>query len=312
MDTDFLVDQMKLYNTSIEDVGFSENVLRCLRRHEYKTIGKLARMNYQKILKIPGIHEAERDDIVEKLGAMGIIIEGQPEDTKKPLYVKPGKYPYPSNLIAAITDTDPEQLKDKTYSQDRLVGISAALSSLTEQEETMIILRYKHGATLTQIGHYYGVTKERARQLILGGLQKLRHPKRYRLIDKGLEQYIDDRATTLAEAKVYPMLHSEYTRGYHDGIDDATKAEGSKKYLLDEKLLQTSIEDIDMSVRAFNILKKAGVNTLGDLLAYNSTEAIMSMNYIGKKSAAEIAGIMRDYGICNTAWAYFLIDKKKE
>lgn len=312
MDTDFLFEQMKLYNTSIENIGFSDSVLRCLRWHEYKTVGKLARMKYHKLAKIPGLNENDCNEIVEKLDAMGIIIDGKPENTPKQTYGKPGKYPYPKNLIAAIMDTDPERLADENYSIDRFAGISAALSSLSEQEETMIILRYKYGATLTQIGNYYGVTKERARQLILEGIHKLRHFKRFQLIDKGLHQYIDDEAKKLAEMKVYPMLHSEYTRGYRDGIEDATKAEGDKKYLIDEKILQTPISDVDMSVRSYNILKMASINKLGDILAFNTVEAICSMKNMGKKSAAEIAKILRDHGICNKAWAHFLIDKKEE
>jgi len=75
MGNDFLVDQMQLYNTSIEDVGFSEDVLRCLRWQEYKTIGKLARMGIQKIKKIPGIKDEGCREIVEKLGAIGIMID---------------------------------------------------------------------------------------------------------------------------------------------------------------------------------------------------------------------------------------------
>ena len=71
----------------------------------------------------------------------------------------PGKFPYPNNLIADVKDIDPMQLIEECYSDDRLIGISTALSSLTEQEETVINMRYKHGATLKQILRFYDYVK---------------------------------------------------------------------------------------------------------------------------------------------------------
>lgn len=312
MDTDFLAEQMKLYNTNIDDIGFSEHILRCLRWHGYTTIGKLARMNVPQILKIPGIFEDDCKEIVEKLGAIGIIIDSQAKKPKKHHYDKPSKFPYPNNLIAAIRDTDPHELNEEYFSMDQLMGISVALSSLTEQEETMIILRYKHGATLDQIGNFYGLTNERARQLIHQALRKLRHPARYRLIDQGLRRYIENEAEKRSELKVSNLLHLEYFRGYHDGIDAATISDDDKKKLINEKLLQTALSDLDISIRTFNTLSRANVKTLGDLLAYDSVDTIYKIRNMGHKSAVEIAKLLSRYGICNDAWESFLTIKTEE
>lgn len=51
--------------------------------------------------------------------------------------------------------------------------------------------------------------------------------------------------------------------------------------------LQAGIEDLDLSVRAFNALKRSGVNTLDDLL-HVSVADLWQMRNIGAKSTAEI------------------------
>jgi RNA polymerase sigma factor (sigma-70 family) len=244
LDADFLIEQMKLYNNSIEEIGFSDSVLHCLRGHEYKTIGKLARMSAHNILKIPGIGEDEFNEIVERLGVMGIRIDAQPGNPGK--YDQPSKFPYPNNLIAAIKGIDPAQLKDESYTNDQLTGIYAALNSLTDQETTMIILRYKHGATLEQIGNFYGVTRERIRQMMNETLRKLRHPSRWRLIDKGFINYIEEEVERRVASKTSHILYLEYSRGYQDGINAATESDAEKKKLINEYVLRTPITNLNL------------------------------------------------------------------
>ena len=53
------------------------------------------------------------------------------------------------------------------------------------------------------------------------------------------------------------------------------------------KKLETSIDDLDFSVRAYNCLKRAGVNTLGDLTAKSELE-MMKVRNLGKKSLREV------------------------
>ena len=49
------------------------------------------------------------------------------------------------------------------------------------------------------------------------------------------------------------------------------------------KKLETSIEDLDFSVRAYNCLKRANINTLGDLVEKSELE-MMKISKLGKKS----------------------------
>lgn len=62
-----------------------------------------------------------------------------------------------------------------------------------------------------------------------------------------------------------------------------------------EKLLEMTIEELDLSVRAFNCLKRAGVNTVNDLID-KSPEEMMKVRNLGKKSLDEVIRKLRSLG----------------
>jgi len=59
------------------------------------------------------------------------------------------------------------------------------------------------------------------------------------------------------------------------------------------KLLKTSLEDLDLSVRAYNCLKAAKINTLAELVRYDTHELLKFRNF-GKKSLVEIEELLQD------------------
>ncbi len=62
-----------------------------------------------------------------------------------------------------------------------------------------------------------------------------------------------------------------------------------------EKALEMTIEELDLSVRAFNCLKRAGVNTVGDLIN-KSPEEMMKVRNLGKKSLEEVISKLESLG----------------
>ena len=62
------------------------------------------------------------------------------------------------------------------------------------------------------------------------------------------------------------------------------------------KALETSIEDLDFSVRAYNCLKRAGIHTLQDLVNKSENE-MMRIRNLGKKSLKEVLEKIRDMGL---------------
>ena len=62
------------------------------------------------------------------------------------------------------------------------------------------------------------------------------------------------------------------------------------------KVLDMTIEDLDLSVRSFNCLKRANINTVADLTA-KSEEDMMKVRNLGRKSLEEVKKKLEDLGL---------------
>lgn len=62
-----------------------------------------------------------------------------------------------------------------------------------------------------------------------------------------------------------------------------------------EKLLDMTIEELDLSVRSFNCLKRAGINTIEDLI-YKTEEDMMKVRNLGRKSLEEVIAKLNSFG----------------
>lgn len=78
--------------------------------------------------------------------------------------------------------------------------------------------------------------------------------------------------------------------------------EDKKEDLVDEqtlqlrKVLKTPLEDLDLSVRAFNCLKAAKINSLSELVQYEQ-EDLMKFRNFGQKSLSEIEQVLHERGL---------------
>ena len=62
------------------------------------------------------------------------------------------------------------------------------------------------------------------------------------------------------------------------------------------KTLETPIEELDLSVRAYNCLKRAAIHNLSDLTSMSETE-MMKIRNLGKKSLKEVIDKIKDMGL---------------
>lgn len=62
-----------------------------------------------------------------------------------------------------------------------------------------------------------------------------------------------------------------------------------------EKVLEMTIEELDLSVRSFNCLKRAGINTVQDLIN-KSEEDLMKVRNLGRKSKEEVEAKLASLG----------------
>ena len=96
---------------------------------------------------------------------------------------------------------------------------------------------------------------------------------------------------------------------YISGISEETLMVGVEKETVGSHLTseaaETPIENLDLSVRVFNSLKRTGITTVGDVLELleKGDEAVMSIRNFGEKSLEELRQKMREKG--------FLHDEKE-
>ncbi len=62
-----------------------------------------------------------------------------------------------------------------------------------------------------------------------------------------------------------------------------------------DKILEKTIEDLELSVRSFNCLKRANINTVEDLIS-KSPEEMMKVRNLGKKSFDEVNAKLKELG----------------
>ena len=82
---------------------------------------------------------------------------------------------------------------------------------------------------------------------------------------------------------------------------DLSEEVGSKEIMVEkdddgnQKVLEMTIEELDLSVRSFNCLKRAGINTVEDLIS-KTEEDMMRVRNLGRKSLDEVVAKLASLG----------------
>jgi DNA-directed RNA polymerase subunit alpha len=76
------------------------------------------------------------------------------------------------------------------------------------------------------------------------------------------------------------------------GLDIMIEKEESQK----EKALEMTIEELELSVRSFNCLKRANINTVEEL-TQKSEDDMMKVRNLGKKSLEEVKQKLEELGL---------------
>ena len=63
-----------------------------------------------------------------------------------------------------------------------------------------------------------------------------------------------------------------------------------------EKVMEMSIDELELSVRSYNCLKRAGINTVEEL-TNKTSEDMMKVRNLGRKSLAEVLGKLKELGL---------------
>ena len=80
-----------------------------------------------------------------------------------------------------------------------------------------------------------------------------------------------------------------------EGVSESESIMAEKGNIEREKVLDMIIEDLDLSVRSFNCLKRAGIHTVEDL-TNKSEEDMMKVRNLGRKSLEEVIAKLASFG----------------
>ena len=117
--------------------------------------------------------------------------------------------------------------------------------------------------------------------------------------DKLTLEVLTDGTISAKEAiSLAAKILNEHLSLFIDLSDDAKKAEimVDRQETIKEKVLEMTIEELDMSVRSFNCLKRAGIDTVEDLVNKTEDDMIKVRN-LGKKSLEEVIQKLHSLGL---------------
>ena len=213
---------------------------------------------------------------------------------------------YPYNLLEEVFGDQVEWIDD----EDHRAGLDKALSTLTEREQQIIQFRYFEQKTLDETCKQFGVTRERVRQCEAKAIRKLRHPARQNMIIfgyegaseysglKNKERELHERESILKEreerlvnilARLKPILEEMDMWGEN--------ASETKETSIEYSTMKLPIENLDLSVRSFGCLRRAGAFNVEDVVKIVESGKLLHVRNLGRKSAEEIITKLAEYGI---------------
>lgn len=113
-----------------------------------------------------------------------------------------------------------------------------------------------------------------------------------------LEVYTNKTINADEALSLAAKIMSEHLNLFIDLSDEAKSMDVmiEKEVASKEKVLEITIEELDLSVRSFNCLKRAGINTVEDLIS-RSEEDMMKVRNLGRKSLEEVIGKLEALGL---------------
>ena len=91
------------------------------------------------------------------------------------------------------------------------------------------------------------------------------------------------------------MEHFELFLNLAEGVSETQSIMAEKADSAKEKVLDLTIDELDLSVRSFNCLKRAGINTVEDLINKSEMD-MMKVRNLGRKSLEEVIAKLASFG----------------
>lgn len=172
--------------------------------------------------------------------------------------------------------------------------IASILSGYSDKDRDVLISRM-NGKTLHEAGEEYGVSRERARQIEAKMIRKLRATptmRRLRLGDEAIleaeRRHEEERREAMEECERIIRARDEELQRMLRKV--ATYSDGNYE------IYRMEIEALEPSVRLYNVLKRAGISTVGELMS-RSRKELMGLRNMGRRTMDELDRKLSSLGL---------------
>lgn len=168
------------------------------------------------------------------------------------------------------------------YAQDFYLSIPDMMHRLgvITARETEIVIRIIQGDDMEEIGNYYGLTRERIRQIFYKALR--------RSVDmKSILERLPQAEKDSAELEYLRKKSKQDHERIIELEEKLNLSPSQRQEAADRELMMTRLVDCNLSVRALNCLKAADIETICDLVQLKK-ETLLQFRNFGKKTLREL------------------------
>lgn len=194
---------------------------------------------------------------------------------------------YPVNLMRVVLSTDDDTI-DSPWNYD-ILGFQKLITELSDREQRVIELRYRFGMTLEGAGKEMQVTRERIRQVEIRAIRKLSY--NIHRFQKPDQVEMHDYEELLRENQVLRSAFDNLVGVIHDVYPQILeKVKEAQRKAEADVVENKHIEELELSVRSYNCLIRAGLNTVGKVIEFdrNPKTSWLNVRNLGRKSIEEI------------------------
>ncbi len=267
----------KILKLKLRDLNIALPKLNTFKFKDYSSIEELLKIRKE------DFSSQEYKDLVDKIHSLGLFFYDE--------------FDYKEDWLNAcyngIISSDIKQVQQKLRIREDVDAISKKFNKIiyTTIEELNLSVRSQN--SLLAAGIY-----------TVEDLVKLTEAKCYKIINLGnksireIEQKLADLGLEFCPKEIHPSQYIDrLERRYRTNLQQGKEKYNTPKLKHDKEtqefynLLRTNIEDLGLSVRAFNGLQIAGVTTIEDLVSMTYKD-LSTMKRIGRKSIAEIENLV--------------------
>lgn len=216
------------------------------------------------------------------------------------------------NFYKAIYEPLPETNPIPEVHPSNFPALYALFDALSERQRYSLTRYYgldgEPRETLREIGEKYGVQRARVGEIINKSIRMLRWPPKIRhlaslyktpaeLLEEisDLERRLEDIQVVLRkkeeECERLTAIINRLNQETLEGQDVESFSE-----LLDEAILEMTIEELDLSVRSFNCLRRFGARTVADLVGMTE-EDFAKVRNLGRRDTEEVIAKLAFLGL---------------